>query len=73
MQGQPVSLLLRFRLAMAALACQVRMQHIPHYQRTLARRTAGVMKRVAGLLVAGVVLGTVLFYVGLKLAFPDYT
>ena len=36
-------------------------------------RTAGVIKRVAGLLVAGVVLGTVLFYVGLKLAFPDYT
>jgi len=26
---------------------------------------------VAGLLVAGVVLGTVLFYVGLRLAFPD--
>jgi len=29
------------------------------------------VKRVAGLLVAGVVLGTVLFYVGLRLAFPD--
>lgn len=34
---------------------------------------AGVVKRVAGLLVAGLVLGTVLFYVGLRLAFPDYT
>ncbi|KAK9826834.1 hypothetical protein WJX81_005525 [Elliptochloris bilobata] len=33
----------------------------------------GVIKRVAGLLVAGLLLGTVLFYVGLKLAFPDYT
>ena len=45
----------------------------PYCHKPLARRTAGVVKRVAGLLVAGVVLGTVLFYVGLKLAFPDYT
>ncbi|EIE20427.1 hypothetical protein COCSUDRAFT_43871 [Coccomyxa subellipsoidea C-169] len=32
----------------------------------------GIFRRVAGLLVTGLVLGSVLFYVGLKLAFPNY-
>ncbi|BDA50696.1 hypothetical protein COCOBI_16-3720 [Coccomyxa sp. Obi] len=32
----------------------------------------GIFKRVAGLLVTGLVLGTILFYVGLQLTFPSY-
>ena len=58
---------------MAALACQLQVQLVHHCHKPFTRRAAGVIKRVAGLLVAGLVLGTVLFYVGLKLAFPDYT
>ena len=33
----------------------------------------GIFRRVAGLLLTGLVLGAVLFYVGLKLAFPSYS
>ena len=33
---------------------------------------AGIIRRVAGVLVAAVLLGAALFYVGLQLAFPSY-
>jgi hypothetical protein len=33
---------------------------------------AGIIRRVAGVLVAAVLLGAALFYVGLQLTFPSY-
>ena len=55
-----------------ALRYQFRLIQICYFPSSATGIITGVAKRVALVIIAGVVFGTVLFYVGLESLFPKY-